>query len=55
MWGATRIDRLNATDAPDQDKVVETARRYSIATRDVSFVVLETGDDYAEAGIAPQP
>ena len=53
LWGATRIDRLNATDAPDHDKVVETARHYSIATRDVSFVVLETGDDYAEAGIAP--
>lgn len=53
LWGATRIDRLNATDAPDHDKMVETARRYSIATRDVSFVVLETGDDYAEAGIAP--
>ena len=53
LWGATRIDRLNATDAPDRDKVVETARRYSIATRDVSFVVLETGQDYAGAGLAP--
>lgn len=53
LWGAAQLDRLNATDAPDREKVLALARRYSIATPDVSFIVLETGRDYAAAKIAP--
>lgn len=52
-WGAGLIDALNATDAPDADKILATARRYRVATPDVSFIVLESGADYARADIAP--
>ncbi|ESQ89841.1 hypothetical protein ABAC460_11095 [Asticcacaulis sp. AC460] len=52
-WGAALIDALGATDTPDADKILATARRYRVATPDVSFIVLETGADYARAGIAP--
>jgi hypothetical protein len=53
LWGAAQLDLLNATDAPDREKVLALARHYSIATPDVSFIVLETGQDYAAAKIAP--
>lgn len=52
-WGAVQIERLNATDAPDAEKVLALARRYHVATPDVSFIVLETGADYARNGIEP--
>ncbi|ESQ81753.1 hypothetical protein AEAC466_20235 [Asticcacaulis sp. AC466] len=53
LWGASLIDRLNASGAPDREKGLALARRYSVATPDVSFIVLETGGDYARAKIAP--
>ena len=53
MWGRALIDRLTATDAPDNDKVLELARHYHVATPDISFLVLENGNDYARAGVEP--
>ena len=53
VWGRAQVDRLNVADAPDADAVLSAARRYHVATPDVSFVVFETGRDYAEAGVAP--
>ncbi len=53
LWGASQIDALNATDAPDADAILALARRYNVATPDVGFVVLESGLAYARAGVAP--
>lgn len=53
MWGHALIDRLTATDAPDNDKVLELARHYHVATPDISFLVLENGTAYARAGVEP--
>ncbi len=53
LWGASQIDALNATDAPDADAILALARRYHVATPDVSFVVLESGLAYARAGVTP--
>ena len=49
MWGHALIDRLTAGDAPDKDKVLALARRYHVATPDISFIVLENGAAYARA------
>lgn len=53
IWGASRVADLAATDRPDPAAVVALARRYSVASDQASFVVLEDADDYAEAGIPP--
>ena len=53
IWGANSLELLSATDAPDEDKLLALVRKYNIATRDYSFVVLETGRDYANNKIAP--
>ncbi len=53
LWGMTQIDAVNASATPDREQVLILARHYSVATPDISFIVLETGKDYAEAKIAP--
>jgi len=53
LWGRSQIDRLSVAPAPDKDAILAVARRYHVATPDLSFVVFERGRDYAEAEVAP--
>lgn len=53
LWAADRAAELGATDRPDKDAIVALSRRYSVATDEAVFIVLETGYDYAYAGIEP--
>jgi hypothetical protein len=53
LWGAHLIDQANTAETVDPKAVLALARHYSVATPEVSFLVLEFGRDYAEAGIAP--
>jgi len=52
LWAGNRVLEL-AGDAEREPEVRELARRYSVASPALSFVVLETPDDYLSAGIAP--
>lgn len=47
FWGASQIERLSATDNPNDEALQALVRRYHVATPDYSFIVLETGRDYA--------
>jgi hypothetical protein len=53
FWGASEIKRLSATDNPDTDRLLAAVRRFSVATPDYSYIVLETVDDYARNNITP--
>lgn len=53
LWGRALIDRQSVADAPDDAAVLNLARRYHVATPDLSFVVFEHGHDYADAGVEP--
>jgi tetratricopeptide (TPR) repeat protein len=53
LWAAERIAVMAARDDLEQDALVAFSRRYSVASPEVSFIVLETGNDYAQAGIDP--
>jgi hypothetical protein len=53
LWGRQAVAALLATDRPDRDEALALARRYNVATEEASFVVLESVDDYVEAGVAP--
>jgi tetratricopeptide (TPR) repeat protein len=53
LWASHRLALLAAAEERDRDALVRFARRYSVAGPDVSFIVLESGADYAEAGIEP--
>jgi hypothetical protein len=53
LWAAERIALLAASDDRNRDELVSFARRYSVASPDVSFIVLETGRDYAMARFEP--
>jgi hypothetical protein len=55
LWASRHVIEMAATDRADQAAILAIARRYSIATPDASFVVLESGEDYAEAGVDPPP
>jgi tetratricopeptide (TPR) repeat protein len=55
LWAADRAAELGATDRPDTDAIVALSRRYSVTTDAAVFIVLETGYDYAYAGIEPPP
>lgn len=52
LWAANRVLEL-AGDAEREPEVRDLARRFSVASPALSFVVLESPDDYLEAGIAP--
>ncbi len=53
LWAGRHIVAMQATDRPNREDALALARRYSVATPGASFVVLETGSDYAEAGVEP--
>lgn len=53
LWAAERVALMAASDERSRDDIVGFSRRYSVASPDVSFIVLENGRDYAEAGIEP--
>jgi len=51
LWARHRLGVVAAETNPDE--MAALARRYSIATPQASFIVLETPADYVEAKIAP--
>lgn len=53
LWAAERVAVIAARDDVERRELVEFSRRYSVASPEVSFIVLETGRDYADAGIEP--
>jgi hypothetical protein len=53
LWAAERVALLAASDERSRDDIVAFSRRYSVASPDVSFIVLENGRDYAQAKIEP--
>jgi hypothetical protein len=53
LWASEQVALLAASDARSRDDIVAFSRRFSVASPDVSFIVLENGRDYAEAGIEP--
>ncbi|MDO9334825.1 MAG: VIT domain-containing protein [Caulobacter sp.] len=52
-WGVRQIADAEVSDRPDTERLVSLARRWSVATPVASFIVLETMEDYADAGIEP--
>lgn len=53
LWAADRLAVRAASDEEDRDSVIAFARRYSVAGPDISFLVLETPEDYVESRIEP--
>jgi Vault protein inter-alpha-trypsin domain len=53
LWAADHVALLAASDERSRDDIVAFSRRYSVASPDVSFIVLENGRDYAQAKIEP--
>ena len=53
LWAAEQVALMAASDARSRDDIVAFSRRFSVASPDVSFIVLENGRDYAEARIEP--
>ena len=53
LWAAERAALLAASDDRDREELVSFSRSYSVASPDVSFIVLETGRDYAMAHFEP--
>lgn len=53
LWAAEQIALMAASDSRRRDDIVAFSRRFSVASPDVSFIVLENGRDYAQAGIEP--
>ncbi|HEV2864887.1 MAG TPA: hypothetical protein VGX37_00070, partial [Allosphingosinicella sp.] len=53
LWAAERAALMAASDEPDRDALLAFSRSYSVASPDVSFLVLETGRDYAMSHIDP--
>lgn len=53
LWAAERAALLAARDDRDREALLALSRSYSVASPDVSFVVLETGRDYALARFDP--
>ena len=49
LWAAERAALLAASDDRDRDELIDFSRTYSVASPDMSFIVLETGRDYAMA------
>jgi len=53
LWATDRLAVRAAGEEETRDDLIAFARRYSVAGPDISFLVLETAEDYAEAGIDP--
>ena len=52
LWAAARVAELDSIDGATQ-VAQNLARRHSVATQGMAFLVLETPDDYVAADIAP--
>lgn len=53
LWASERLALRAASDDADRDALVAFARSHRIGGPDISFIVLETPEDYARAGIEP--
>jgi tetratricopeptide (TPR) repeat protein len=53
LWAAERLALRAASDDSGRDELVAFAKRHRVAGPDISFIVLETPEDYARAGIEP--
>ncbi|MEB3415143.1 VIT domain-containing protein [Alteriqipengyuania sp. WL0013] len=51
LWAAQRLATVR--DSMTIEELAEEARRWSVATPGVSFIVLETPEDYVESGFTP--
>jgi hypothetical protein len=52
LWAANEVNELAADDAT-HEQFLALSRKYSVASPQLSFLVLETAEDYVAAGIAP--
>lgn len=55
LWAGWRIDALQADHALKRAGIARLARRFGIATRDTSLIVLERAEDYVRYDISPPP
>ena len=53
LWASDRLAVRSAAGQEKRDSLVAFARRYSVAGPDISFLVLETAEDYARSKIEP--
>lgn len=53
LWAADRLAVRSASAREKREALVAFARRYSVAGPDISFLVLETAEDYARSKIEP--
>lgn len=53
LWAANRLAVRSAAGRETREALVAFARRYSVAGPDISFLVLETAQDYARSKIEP--
>jgi uncharacterized protein YfaP (DUF2135 family) len=53
LWAADRLAVRSAAGQEKRDALVAFARRYSVAGPDISFLVLETAEDYARSKVEP--
>lgn len=55
LWAGWRIDALQADYLLKRAEIARLGKRFGIATRDTSLIVLERLDDYVRYDIAPPP
>ncbi|WP_229217541.1 VIT domain-containing protein [Massilia forsythiae] len=55
LWAGWRIDALQADYLLKRAEIARLGKRFGIATRDTSLIVLERLDDYVRHDIAPPP
>ncbi len=55
LWAGWRIDALQADYALKRGEIARLGKRFGIATRDTSLIVLDRLDDYVRYDIAPPP
>ena len=55
LWAGWRIDALQPDYALRRGEIARLGKRFGIATRDTSLIVLERLDDYVRYDIAPPP
>lgn len=55
LWAGWRIDALQADYALKRGEIARLGKRFGIATRDTSLIVLDRLDDYLRYDIAPPP
>jgi len=55
LWAGWRIDALQADYALKRGEITRLGKRFGIATRDTSLIVLDRLEDYVRYDIAPPP